>query len=76
MLNLLALLIKKEGFAMFIYNLKLNGSTLFKIILAIIVFVVILLCGNIGYRIYKESIKTQDDLGGKRNCTDNKSKLF
>lgn len=47
---------------MFIYNLKLNGSSLFKILLAIIVLVLIFLCGNIGYRIYSESIKTQDTI--------------
>lgn len=56
---------KKEGFTMFIYNLKINGSTLFKMVLAVIVFVVILLCGNIGYRIYQESVKTSDELGTK-----------
>jgi len=50
---------------MFIYNLKLNGSSLFKIILAVIVLVVILLCGNIGYRIYQESVKTTNELGIK-----------
>lgn len=40
---------------MFIYNLKLNGSTLFKILLAIIVFIVICLCGIIGYKLYLAS---------------------
>lgn len=40
---------------MFIYNLKLNSSTLFKILLAIIVLIVICLCGIIGYKIYKAS---------------------
>lgn len=47
---------------MFIYNLKLSGSLLFKIILSIIIFIVIFLCGIIGYKIYKASIKTNDDI--------------
>lgn len=40
---------------MFVYNLKLSGSTLFKILLAIIVLIVICLCGLVGYKIYKAS---------------------
>ena len=40
---------------MFIYNIKMNGSTLFKIILTIIICIVIVLCGIVGYRIYRES---------------------
>lgn len=40
---------------MFIYNLKLNGSTLFKVLLAMIVLVVICLCGIVGYKIYLAS---------------------
>lgn len=40
---------------MFIYNLKLNGSTIFKILLAIIVVIVICLCGIIAYKIYLAS---------------------
>lgn len=47
---------------MFIYNLKLNGSALFKIMLAIIIAVVICLCGLIGYKIYKASIALNDDI--------------
>lgn len=40
---------------MFIYNIKMNGSVLFKIILSIIVCIVVILCGVIGFRIFKES---------------------
>lgn len=45
----------KEGFNMFICNLKLNSSTLFKILLALIILIVICLCGIVGYKIYKAS---------------------
>lgn len=47
---------------MFIYNLKLNSSFFYKILLAIIIFVVIVLCGIVGYKIYKASIKLNDDI--------------
>ncbi|MFR2534981.1 MAG: hypothetical protein ACLTEH_03570 [Clostridia bacterium] len=40
---------------MFIYNIKMNGSVLFKIVLSIIICIVIILCGVIGFRIYQES---------------------
>lgn len=46
---------------MFVYNLKLNGSTLFKILLAIIVFIVICLCILVGYKIYKASTNNLND---------------
>lgn len=46
---------------MFIYNLKLNGSSLFKILLAFIVLIVIVLCCIIGYRIYIASINSVND---------------
>ena len=46
---------------MFIYNLKLNGSTLFKILLAFIVLIVIILCGIIAYRLYNASINNVND---------------
>ena len=44
-----------------IYNLKLNGSSLFKILLAFIVLIVIILCGIIAYRIYIASINSVND---------------
>lgn len=46
---------KKEGLLMFVYNFKLNSSFMFKILLAIIVFIVICLCIVIGIRLYKAS---------------------
>lgn len=46
---------------MFIYNLKLNGSTLFKVLLTIIVLIVICLCGIVGYKIYRASINSVND---------------
>lgn len=46
---------------MFIYNLKLNSSTLFKILLAFIVLIVICLCGIVGYKIYIASTNHLDD---------------
>lgn len=46
---------------MFIYNLKLNGSTLFKILLSIIIFIVICLCGVVGYKIYMASTSNLND---------------
>ena len=42
---------------MFICNFKLNSSIIFKIILGIIASVAICMCGIVGYKIYKESIK-------------------
>lgn len=49
---------------MFVYNFKLNSSILFKILLAIIVLIVICLCGLIGIRLYKASI---NDIGDGMN---------
>lgn len=46
---------------MFIYNLKLNGSTLFKILISIIVFIVICLCGVVAYKIYVASTNNLND---------------
>ena len=40
---------------MFIYNLKLNTSMLFKILLGIIVFIAICICIWVGIKIFKES---------------------
>ncbi len=47
---------------MFVYNLKLNSSFFYKILLGIIILVVIILCGIVGYKIYKASIKLNDDI--------------
>lgn len=47
---------------MFIYNLKLSGSILFKFIFVIIIIFVITLCGVVGYKIYNASIKVNDDI--------------
>ncbi len=52
---------------MFVCNLKLNSSFMFKILLAVIVFIVICLCGIIGFRLYKASTK---DLGDGINNND------
>ena len=46
---------------MFIYNLKLNGSSLFKLSLAIIILIVVCLCGVVGYKIYTASTNTLND---------------
>lgn len=46
---------------MFVYNLKLNGSTLFKILLSIIILIVICLCGVVAYRIYMASTNSLND---------------
>ncbi len=51
---------------MFIYNIKLSGTKIFKLIFIIIIAFVILLCGIVGYRLYKASIKVNDDI----NCND------
>lgn len=47
---------------MFIYNIKLNGSNLYKFILAIIIAFVVILCGIVGYKLYKASIKVNDSV--------------
>lgn len=46
---------------MYIYNLKLNGSNLFKFLLAIIVLIVICLCIIIGYKLYNATTNTLND---------------
>ena len=55
---------------MFIYNLKVNSSILFKILLSIIVFIVICLCLLIGYKIYKASVSNLDDSIPRSNITE------
>lgn len=47
---------------MFIYNLKINGSKLFKVIFVFITIFVISLCGIIGYKIYNSTIKIKDNI--------------
>jgi putative membrane protein len=46
----------KEGIYMFIYNIKLSGSKIFKILLFLIIVFIIILCGIVVYKIYNESI--------------------
>lgn len=45
---------------MFIYNVKLNSSMLFKIIFAILIICVLILCFIIGINLYKSTIKSND----------------
>ena len=47
---------------MFIYNLKLNGSTLFKIILAFIILIVLIIMGIVAFNIFNNSIKVDDNI--------------
>ena len=47
---------------MFIYNVKLSGTKIFKFVFAIIILFVISLCGIIGYKLYNASIKVNDDI--------------
>ena len=47
---------------MFIYNLKLNSSIIFKIILIIIILIVFFLCFLIGFKIYKASIDSNHEI--------------
>lgn len=50
---------------MFVYNLKINTKTLYKIIFIFIILFVFILCGVVGYKIYKETIKSGDTIKGK-----------
>ena len=45
---------------MFIYNINLNGSKLYKFTFIIIILFVIILCGIVGYRLFTTSIKVND----------------
>ena len=54
---------------MFVYNLKLNGSNLFKILFAIIIIIVIVMCGIIGFKIYNASIKVNDEINLNNDIT-------
>ena len=46
---------------MFIYNVKINSSVLYKILFASIILFVIILCIIIGLKLYNSSIKSGDD---------------
>ena len=47
---------------MLIYNLKINGSKLYKLILFIIIAFVIILCGIVSYKVYKSTVKVNDEI--------------
>lgn len=47
---------------MLIYNLKVNGSKLYKLILFIIISFVIILCGIVSYKVYKSTVKVNDEI--------------
>ena len=47
---------------MFIYNLKLSGTKLFKIIFVIIISIVIILCGTVAFKVYNASVKSGADI--------------
>lgn len=47
---------------MFIYNIKLSGTKLFKFIFVLIIIFVIILCGGVGYKLYKASVKVDDGI--------------
>lgn len=47
---------------MFIYNIKLSGSRMFKILFTFIIAFVIALCCFIGYKIYSASINVNDNI--------------
>jgi len=47
---------------MFIYNIKVNGSVLFKVILSIIILIALIICGITAYKLYSASIKVNDTI--------------
>ena len=47
---------------MFIYNLKLSGTKLYKIIFAIIILLVLLLCIVVAHKLYKASFRVNDEI--------------
>ena len=47
---------------MFIYNFKLNGRKLFKFIFAIIIVIVLVLCGIVSYKLYNANIRVDDGI--------------
>lgn len=61
---------------MFIYNLKLNGSTLFKIMLSIVILIVICLCGIVGYKIYIASTNNLNDSINTKGITELTNKNY
>ena len=47
---------------MFIYNIKLSGTKIFKLIFILIIIFVVFLCGVVGYKLYNASVKVDDDI--------------
>ena len=47
---------------MFIYNIKLNSSKLYKIIFVIIIISVVILCAIVTNKVFRASFKTNDDI--------------
>lgn len=51
---------------MFICNLKVNSSKIFKIFFIFFLIIIIILCGVIGYKIFSSSSKINDNLNTKQ----------
>ena len=47
---------------MFIYNIKLKSKILYRILLIIVIASVLFLCGIVAYRLYKATIKVDDNI--------------
>lgn len=47
---------------MFIYNVKIGNSKLYKLVFFVLVVLMIILCGIIGNKLYKASVKVNDDI--------------
>jgi len=47
---------------MFIYNFKINGSAIFKFFLVVVIVIVLILCGVIGFKLYNASITVKDTI--------------
>ena len=47
---------------MFIYNLKLSGTKIFKFVFIIIIIIVITLCGIVCYKVYNASFKSNAEI--------------
>ena len=47
---------------MFIYNIKLKGRIIYRIILIIIIISVLILCGVVSFKLYKASTTVNDDI--------------
>ena len=46
---------------MFIYNVKLNGSKVFKILIISIIIIAILLCAFVIFKLFKETVTVKDE---------------